>query len=403
MIIDKELILRVGESREQYLVRIASQRQKYNLTWQSVADICNDQLGLDHAESTYRKKYAAFEQLFTATGGSDNAKVLEEIQEATRELYRERIKVRDERNEYNRKLREEARRENILDTLVKAIDEHIPMLYTPPLWSYTHTDNDSTVVVMISDMHCGMEVANAQTEFSVHVLSKMLNDYLKQIRSIRDRYNSADCHVLLGGDLIAGIIHSSIRFESSQNVIEQVMTASDLLAYFIRELADRFNSVYVHSVVGNHGRVSPKKGDDVRGENFDALIPYYLRNALANIDTVHIMPAVDPALDIFEIQGKRCGLVHGDKDKITTIGADLVPFAGELDYIFMGHVHTTGMYPMKGMGKVIVNGSFVASDTYAFDNRYFSDAEQVVMVINKNEPDSLCRCRLKGGDENESI
>lgn len=399
MTIDKDLILRVGETREQYIVRVSSQREKYGYTWEDVAEIINDQLGLNYGESAYRKTYNAFRKLTEAMGGTSDERVLEEIREERRALYKERTKLRDERNEYTAMLRSEARYENALETFAQVIRDHVPMLYAPR--DCDPITGDAQIVAMISDMHCGLTVRNAHTTFDSDTLWRLLDDYLQQVIHLGKVHGARAIHVLLAGDLVSGIIHTSLRIEAAKNVIEQVMEVSDMIAYFVSECANHFDEVHVRHVDGNHGRVVAGKDDALRGENFDALIPHYLMAACSGMKHVIVHTPLDPTLDTFEVLGKRCGVVHGNNDKSTTIADDLKPLVGELDYIFMGHTHTSAMVPTKSACRVIINGSFVATDGYAFDHRYFSQPEQCAMVLTSDGPDCLCRCFLKGGEEIE--
>ena len=396
---DETLKRREGESAEAYLVRIASQRERQNLTWQDVTDICNDQLGLDHAESTYRKKYTAFERLFAATGGGSTGEMLEQLREERRELYKARTLLRDERNEYNRILREQARQNDARDAMIKAIAEHAPVLRAPRPPEGGTVGQTGAMAVMVSDMHYGMSQDNAAGAFSPEMAWGMISQYAAQILGIQERHKARECHVLLGGDIVSGIIHTALRVEASRNVIEQVMGASNAIAWMVNVLSRKFAQVHVHGVTGNHGRVTPRISDGIAGENFDALIPYYLKKALGQNERVTVHEPVNPTLDVFDMAGRHCALVHGNNDRIETIGMDIAPMAGMTDYIFYGHVHNAGMYPARHGGKVIVNGSFVGVDTYAFENRYFVRPEQVVLVLGDDGVDSLCRCTLTGGEK----
>lgn len=402
MTVDRDLLLRVGETKEQYIVRVSSHREQYGYTWEDVADIINDQLGLNYNECTYRKAYASFRKLTDALGGTSDERLLEELREAKRELYKERTKLRDERNEYNAALRAEARYENAIEQFSQVIRDHVQAVYEPVPAVDEHP-SEAQVVAMISDMHCGLTSHNMQTDFTPEILRNLLDDYRRQIAKIGRTHGANVLHVLLGGDLISGVIHTTLRIEASKNVIEQVMSVSDMLSHFINECSKSFEQVHVRCVSGNHGRVVAGKDDALRGENFDALIPHYLSAALQNNGRVTIHDSSDPTVDVFTVLGKRCALVHGDRDKSATVAEDLAPLVGNLDYIFMGHTHTTAMVPTKSSCRVIVNGSFPATDSYAFDHRYFSKPEQCAMVLTTGGYDLLCRCLLKGGEKDESV
>lgn len=51
-----------GENENAYIYRICERKDAIG-TWQDVADILNIELGHDWNESTYRKKYSAFNQM----------------------------------------------------------------------------------------------------------------------------------------------------------------------------------------------------------------------------------------------------------------------------------------------------------------------------------------------------
>lgn len=399
MIIDKELLLRVGETKDQYLLRVGSSREKFDLSWQDATDILNDQLKLNHTESAYRKTFKSFERLLHASGGGNDNATLADLRREREELFKERVRLRDEQNEKKRLLRSEARVENVYDTIRSTIKEYRPLRYDAlPTPTANKAGASGTMVIMLSDMHGGIDTENAVSDYSPALMRERLGDYKHQIENLQKQNHTSECLLLLGGDMVSGVIHGSLRHEATQNVIEQVMDVSDAVIQFTRSLASIFNTVHVRSVEGNHGRVTAKKDDRLRGENFDNLIPFNMQLALREQSNVIIHDPVDPTLDVFVVQGKKCALVHGDRDQITTVVQRLVPVAGQVDYVFMSHLHTTGMHPSLGMSKVIVNGSLGGSDVYAFENRYFSTPEQIVFVISPNGPDALFRCNLKGGD-----
>ena len=51
-----------GESEEELIYRICEDKDQIG-TWSDVADILNDLLNVNYSESTYRKKYSAFQKM----------------------------------------------------------------------------------------------------------------------------------------------------------------------------------------------------------------------------------------------------------------------------------------------------------------------------------------------------
>mgnify|MGYP006386250989 CR=1 FL=1 len=65
--------------------------------------------------------------------------------------------------------------------------------------------------------------------------------------------------------MISNSIHKSIAITNRENVIEQVIEASEIVTSFLAELSKHFNNVTVASVVGNHSRID-KKEDALKDE-----------------------------------------------------------------------------------------------------------------------------------------
>lgn len=79
--------------------------------------------------------------------------------------------------------------------------------------------------------------------------------YADSIIRIGKNAGAQDCYVSLMGDLISGVIHTTIRIENRENLIEQVVGVSELIAAFLQRLSTHFENVIVNSVDGNHSRV----------------------------------------------------------------------------------------------------------------------------------------------------
>ena len=108
-----------NEDNDQYFYRVCSMKDALGFTWPQMAEIFNNEFGSDCGESAYRKKWNAFESVFTANedrlvGGT---KYLDEIKAAKYELEKERKKLQTEKLEYNKWLREEARDELIVEKI----------------------------------------------------------------------------------------------------------------------------------------------------------------------------------------------------------------------------------------------------------------------------------------------
>ena len=107
-----------GETDEELIFRICNDKEQIG-SWQDVANIINELTGNDYGESTYRKKYQAFQKMLSANQSKfvDSDAQLQEIQVQKRELERKKIQFRDERNAWQKQNFIDARVEEKLDLL----------------------------------------------------------------------------------------------------------------------------------------------------------------------------------------------------------------------------------------------------------------------------------------------
>ena len=106
-----------SENEEQYVWRLglAKDSGELDMSWDELANIINKELGNEDrplSEAAFRKPFQYAKKYFEAGvfNNLNEDKYLKELQLRTHELTKEQIKVRDERNELNRIIREEARK-----------------------------------------------------------------------------------------------------------------------------------------------------------------------------------------------------------------------------------------------------------------------------------------------------
>lgn len=372
-----------GETDEELIYRITGEKDKIG-SWQGVADILNELLGTEYTESKFRKQRQAFDKMFSANQAkfsSDNA-ILEEIKEQRRELSKEIIKFRDERNEYNKLIRQEARKESYVD-LVKRVF----MEYAPKTLEYSPTDtyiSDTDMVLVVSDLHCGIEVNHYLNKFNSDILGDRFKICLDKVISIQNRHKS-DRIVLLISEVISGLIHENMRCENNQNIIEQFLTVGEYISCFIAELSKHFNQVDVLVMPGNHSRLNAKKESSLKGENIDNLLIPYLTAMLQNIKNVACYKnSIDESIAMFNVRGQAVFAVHGDKDTPNNVVQNLTMQYGICPkFVFMGHRHKNSMETIYNT-KVISAGCWSGVDNYAIDNRYNTRPETVLSIIDEN-------------------
>ena len=163
------------ETELQYVWRLGGYKENglIDMTWTGLAEVLNKNLREPDeyfTESSYRKKYSllkqAKEEVFgKATSGSES----QELIALRQELEKERVKLRDERTDYRRMLREQARNETLWELLeesVSRMNTELPLLAQGLDQADT---GDREGLLCLSDWHYGMVTKNIWNEYNPEI------------------------------------------------------------------------------------------------------------------------------------------------------------------------------------------------------------------------------------------
>ena len=271
--------------------------------------------GQDYAPDVARRMaYGSMKTLalIENEGIADGRGVAEDIERQLAEVRVEKQKIADYRNDITRAVRERARMEEIEELIRNAIEKSdLPELSYEPAVEEA-ADND--LLITLNDIHYGAVVRNAWHSYDSDECRIMFSRYLDRIEEIRRTHNSENCTVVCAGDCISGNIHYNISVTNKENVIEQVIGVSELIAEFLHTLSGKFKRVTFVSVSGNHSRLNPNKDMTLTSERLDDLVAWYLKARLQNHENVCIPDEtrIDPTMAAFYIRGKLYCCVHGD-------------------------------------------------------------------------------------------
>lgn len=376
---------RIGQAKDSGLL---------DMSWNDIANVMNKEFRDDEseyrAESAYRKVYTNAKNFYNAgvfdTGDSSSKTILTQQQE----LKKEQVKLRDERNELNRLIREEARRESFREQICRAITEHqsSPLLYdeNKKFTGIIKTDND--LIISLTDIHAGIEIDNHFNKFNPTILKQRLNQYLDKIFEVYLRHGSENAYVILS-ELVNGLIHDTLRIESNQNIIEQFLMVTDYITEFLAELSYRFNNVHVYMCPGNHSRLFQDKDKALKGENIDTLALPFFEAKLQLFRNIYFHPnKVEESIAIFSVRGQKIFASHGDKDDLNTVVQKYTLMFEKPNIIYLGHRHTNAMQTVYDV-KVIQSGCLSGSDSFCMDKRLQNRPEQTISVITDKGFDCL--------------
>lgn len=372
-----------GESELELIYRITSDKDKIG-SWQDVADILNELLGTEYTESKFRKQKQAFDKMLAANQAkfTDSSAQLEEIEAAKLELQKERNKLSDARVDYNRLIRQEARKESYADMVKRIICENVEPMNVNV--HYTLFNSSTDLLCHLSDIHTGIEIHNWKNDFNQDILKRRIEKYTSDILDIRGQHDSENCYLVIG-EILSGLIHNNLRLQNNMDLMEQFKYVSELISAMLCRLAAHFNCIYVYTTPGNHSRISPKKEDALDGENMDLLLPFYLKARMQNYENICICDnVVDPEIAMFNVRGNTVFAAHGHKDSVANVVQNFtLMFNKKPDIVLLGHRHTNALETVFDT-KVIQSGCVSGSDNYATSIRKVNKPEQTVSVINDN-------------------
>lgn len=344
------------------------------------------ELGIDVAPDTLRKSFTGgryggyrvakyYQDKQTKYLADEEIETLENLKD---EIYKERCRLQDIQREKRMSLRIEARYEN----LVEVLKEQMEILPEIKLNEYKSQDrgNNLTAVLQLSDWHIGELVDNIFNFYNIETAKERADNIINKAIDKCSLHNVNKLVVEINGDMVHGLINVSNRCDAEEDVVQQIIIVSELLAQCINKLKPHFTDIKIVTTLGNHGRLGGSKKDYSTKENFEMLIPEFLRLRL-NMP-VHSSNGLD--FTEYEIDGNMICIAHGQNDKISSVIEDFSKMYKRVPAeIHLGHTHA-----YKDINDcdimVTVNGSLVGTDDFALTCRKVTSGAQNLIIYGED-------------------
>ena len=395
-----------NESLLNYFNRITRDRKELDLSYEQWQELL---IGENkYSSENCRKAYYIISPLLEILSEDEKNRIIEGIEskeelerlikankEALLENEKMKIQYQDQRREYRKYVRESGRFDHLVSELtksVKVLNKEKPLFNTHKQKIRILENNEA--VLMTSDWHIGANFKNYFAEYSIDIAKKRIKELTEKTVEYCLANNVSTLHVELLGDSLDGSIHTSARIESEEDVISELMIYCEVLSEMINELSIFIPYIKVHSVIGNHTRITPNKKESITKENFERLVPFYLKARLTAIDNIEITnSSIDDTIDVYEVKGQTIFCVHGDLDSpqnaVSKLSAMLKVFPDE---VHMGHYHKHFEMDNYDM-ETVVNGSLKGTDNYTKEKRLSGSPMQKLMIY--NEEGKLCTYKIK--------
>lgn len=387
-VINSQILMKSKETPEAYRIRLYKNKKLYGLNNKEIGRLCNEAFGVKWDESAHRKKtydyLRGYNDAKSELGSEDQQlqNMIEENKRLIKEAKKEKQKLSDERVEFNRQIRQEARKESYAEMVKRIICKDVaPMNITV---HYSLFNSDTDLLCHLTDIHTGIEINNWKNVFNEDILEQRIEKYTSDILDIRGLHQSQNCYLVIG-EILSGLIHSNLRLQNNMDLMEQFKYVSELISAMLVRLANNFNHIYVYTTPGNHSRVVAKKEDALDGENMDILLPFYLKARLQNIKNISICDnSIEPEIAMFNIRGNTIMSSHGHKDSPANVVQNFtMMFNIKPDIVLLGHRHLNGLTTVYDT-KIIESGCVSGTDQYAASIRKVNRPEQTVSVIGES-------------------
>lgn len=309
---------------------------------------------------------------------------IERFEKAKEEAQKERYKLYDQRREWNKVIREEARFEHLKEVMLEAIDGLDPIQFVE---NNKQKNHGVEAALLVSDLHLGLIIDTPLNYYDISVAKDRLVQLANKTVKYCKVHNVTKLNVCLCGDLISGVIQQSARCDQEEDTVSQLMTVCELITQMMSFFENKLPEVVLYSTFGNHARVISNKKESTNRENFERLVPFYLKARIPQLKIVD-----SHGVDYLEanIGGLKTIITHGDKDSWNNADVNFARLLGYVpQQIFLGHVHDFHNVDLNGCD-VVVNGCIDGSDEYAMSLRKNAPPHQVLRIYD----DDICTYKI---------
>ena len=365
-------------------------RGESNLDWEDIVDCVQANIHKDTLRRWARGMDIYDEYLTESKENNSVTDNLEKINSKILELKRLKVSISDERRYVNAKIRE---LERLDDFCNKAKAKYKEVKSNPINLKDVKLNKDKKEALLIlSDWHYGLLIDNELNAFNSEIAIQRVSNLIEKTIDYCKLNDIEKITVFSLGDLISSEIHTILKIENRENLVEQIYEVSSLLANALKRLSEYF-LVDVYFSFGNHERTGIKDLSLTK-DNFTILIEKYVMKELSDNKKVYIHGSRNNSDIVYcDIKGYGFVGVHGHLEK-KPISVNLSNIIHKkIDYICLGHFHSQGNYFENG-SEIFINGSLCGTDEYAYSKRLFSPPSQKLLIINEDGVDCIYNIKV---------
>jgi len=390
-----------NETTIDYLLRLAEikiEEKPDDLEWSDIAKYCGFDCHYDSLRKALQPKYygglAIYKYLkdkLINENVSDD-KVLNNLEITQREIYKERQKLRDEKNEYNSLLREQSRLELFFERIDESIDKLIKKKPRNIPKSINNDNNETKIICSFADCHYGVDFDIRG--FNNEILNKYNPEvFMERMWKLKDELlnfcemnNCKNVSIIDLGDSIEGILHLSQLKSLKGNIVDDIMDYAEFIADWLENLSEDIN-IDFYTSEGNHSElriITGSKGDFPH-ENLEKIYSRAIQRMLRDNSNIKIHKSLN-GLNYFNVNGFDILTAHGNNEKNikNSIKEYEDTYGIKVNYMLVGHLHCKNEIEIANGKEIIQVRSVMGVNEYSNTIKKTSKSGALMFTIHKD-------------------
>ena len=320
---------------------------------------------------------------------------IKEIEEKSREMKMERMKLQTEKLENNKWLRQGARDEMIMERIISAIKECPKPNLPAPISEITYGGKKEWILAF-GDAHYGKEFCikglhgEIINEYSPEIFEKRMEKLLEEVMRICTKENIMRLHVYDLGDFAEGILRVGALTQLRYGVIESTIRYAYFLSEWLNELSS-FVKVRFQMCKGNHTelRMLGQPKGTFADENMIEVVRAMIKLRLAGNANFEMVE--NPSGLIYDkVAGFDVLGVHGEcGDLANALHQFSNTYKVDIDYIIGAHIHHRKIGDVGRRRGAFSIKSLIGIDSYSMDLNKTSDPGAAMIGFSPENGDEI--------------
>ena len=393
--------VRNSETTEQWQLRLmmaANEGKIPGFSFRTILDI----IGLEHMEveeaairaegaKAFNESNRVRADFMDSYGDEEDYKEsLSALDEKNLAIKKNLRRIQKEKNAVARLVRDKADMEDMMSGMISACRHELGKAFAPVTPPVKRIGGTREAVTIWSDWHYG-EMVNVKIEqYNCAEAERRIDRLVQKVCQMAVADKVQRLHIFSLGDMIAGLIHPTIKIESEISAAEQMGRIAVIISRKVLWLANYIPEIVFYCAGGNHDRTVANQKECEMQETLNYFLLTMMEQAIqwSGATNVKLVKPVDKAGFIeTNICDEKFLAYHGHLQRSMNISShknQIETWCGDEPpkYVLFGHFHHSSDVNDKNM-TFLCNGAMTSTDHYAYAKGLSSIPVQKYFLMEK--------------------